>query len=1084
MKANGFAKPTVNRAARLLLTLAVLLGSAAARAATRTWDGSASALWSNPLNWVENAVPGDGDYLVFPSPASNRSCTNNLTGLDVLTIEITSTGYFLHGNAIGVIDSVRMDNTMLTIANMYMDITLESDAQFRMLGYNDRLFCHGDIDIGTYTLRAGNYGDVIFEGPISGSGSVVKFGSGDVYFEGSTANTYAGSTTVEDGTLVLDQASGDSIPHDLIIEDGATARQDSSFKIVGDVKIYGSGTYDMNGFSETIGDLILNDGANFDSGASTLTLSGNVAVDGGVSVINGRLSLLSGNHDFNILYNGLLIFPGAHCLLNADVNGAGSLIKKGPGDMRISGNNTYSGTTIVEGGDIMIESNTALGTSAAGTTVNAGSQIYMSAFYQASSVHISGETLSLGGDIRSYGPTNFWTGAITLTDDVEVHVSSGKSLEFSGAIGGTGGVTKKWAGTLIYSGSSVNSYTGDTTVEEGVLALDGINVVRDGILTIGDGAGAKESVVVRFLASSPIHSAADVVIKADGLLDFNDHTDDLGYVLFDRGQLSTGTGVYRMNDDLAAIESFNTNWTAMISGFVDLRTQQRTFDIDTGVFFDLSAPTEGSGGITKAGGGRLRLGWPNTYEGSTIVQEGYLQLWHDDSLGATNAGTVVESGASLHFGKSLIISNEVLELNGFGAPSYGALDSEYDAGWHGPVVLNTDSEIYVFSSRLEIDGPVSGSGDLVKVAIGTLALIGNDDNTYTGNTYVNSGTLVLDKSVYNATVPGNLYIGDGIGGADADVVRLLTTSQIPNNTRISIAGSGLFDMNNLTEYFGSLEGSGHVDMGSGNLGVGYDNGSTAFSGLIEGSGEFRKYGTGTFELSGNNTYSDITEIYAGILLVNGSQPGSDVIVNSPGTLGGIGTVGAIFSSGSVAPGASAGQLDSGSATLQSGSTFDVELDGYTPVDYDQLDVNGTTALGNANLAVSWGFVPAVGDKFTILDNDGADAVVGTFNGLAEGASLAAGNVTLKISYAGGTGNDVVLAATEVTELEPLAIISIDTASGDVEMAWVGGVPFYVVEKKTSLTNAIWQAVTIPTRDMVASLLADTTNGFYRVKGGN
>jgi hypothetical protein len=62
----------------------------------------------------------------------------------------------------------------------------------------------------------------------------------------------------------------------------------------------------------------------------------------------------------------------------------------------------------------------------------------------------------------------------------------------------------------------------------------------------------------------------------------------------------------------------------------------------------------------------------------------------------------------------------------------------------------------------------------------------------------------------------------------------------------------------------------------------------------------------------------------------------------------------------------------------------------------------TTLLGN--LGVS----PAVGDELVIIANDGSDPVIGTFNGLAEGATLTLANHALKISYMGGDGNDVVL----------------------------------------------------------------------------
>jgi Ca2+-binding RTX toxin-like protein len=90
------------------------------------------------------------------------------------------------------------------------------------------------------------------------------------------------------------------------------------------------------------------------------------------------------------------------------------------------------------------------------------------------------------------------------------------------------------------------------------------------------------------------------------------------------------------------------------------------------------------------------------------------------------------------------------------------------------------------------------------------------------------------------------------------------------------------------------------------------------------------------------------------------------------------------------------------------------------------------ALGGAILDLSLlaGFVPAVGTAFTIVDNDGSDAVSGTFAGLAEGAILDAGSVLFSISYEGGDGNDVVLTATAPPP-PPVGVTIIGTSRKDV-----------------------------------------------------
>src|SRR5207249_2319914 len=92
-------------------------------------------------------------------------------------------------------------------------------------------------------------------------------------------------------------------------------------------------------------------------------------------------------------------------------------------------------------------------------------------------------------------------------------------------------------------------------------------------------------------------------------------------------------------------------------------------------------------------------------------------------------------------------------------------------------------------------------------------------------------------------------------------------------------------------------------------------------------------------------------------------------------------------------------------------TFVVELNGTNAgTGYDQLNVTGAVNLASCALNISLGYAPASGDKFTIINNDGADAITGTFAGLPEGATTNIGSVAIIITYAGGSGNDVVLTA--------------------------------------------------------------------------
>ena len=100
--------------------------------------------------------------------------------------------------------------------------------------------------------------------------------------------------------------------------------------------------------------------------------------------------------------------------------------------------------------------------------------------------------------------------------------------------------------------------------------------------------------------------------------------------------------------------------------------------------------------------------------------------------------------------------------------------------------------------------------------------------------------------------------------------------------------------------------------------------------------------------------------------------------------------------------------------LNVAATFVVDLNSATS--FDRVAVNGTVDLGGSTLTVHDNFGSALGDNFNIIVNDGTDAVVGTFNGLPEGASVSVGGSVFKISYVAGTGNDVTL--TRVAAVTP------------------------------------------------------------------
>lgn len=196
----------------------------------------------------------------------------------------------------------------------------------------------------------------------------------------------------------------------------------------------------------------------------------------------------------------------------------------------------------------------------------------------------------------------------------------------------------------------------------------------------------------------------------------------------------------------------------------------------------------------------------------------------------------------------------------------------------------------------------------------------------------------------------------------------------------------------------------------------------AYQGRMTGPGTLRKTGTGDYLYSGTATHG-ATVVQQGRWAANGSQ--GALTVEATGTVSGSGRIGTalVRAGGRLAPGGSPGTLASGSLTMQSPAVFEFEVNASAS---DLLDVVGTVSLGGATLDARLlsGYTHAPGRAMTLIANDGTDAVVGAFSGLAEGAETLIGGVPFRLRYGAGDGNEVVLFA-----LDPATSVSLAPVLG-------------------------------------------------------
>ena len=103
------------------------------------------------------------------------------------------------------------------------------------------------------------------------------------------------------------------------------------------------------------------------------------------------------------------------------------------------------------------------------------------------------------------------------------------------------------------------------------------------------------------------------------------------------------------------------------------------------------------------------------------------------------------------------------------------------------------------------------------------------------------------------------------------------------------------------------------------------------------------------------------------------------------------------------------------------------------------------------------FPSSLSNQFVIINNDGTDAISGTFSSKPEGSTVSAGSESFRITYQGGDGNDVVL--TQISgAFRP--ILNIERVSIDaVRLFWgTNNADGFALESNTSLAGTNWVTV--------------------------
>jgi len=814
--------------------------------------------WNTTTNWTGGVAPGltsnNGDTATFntqSAPAIVELATIGTT-LQAMTVTSSSTNSFTFSSTGGSF-------TFINIAPSTSPSTFTTTSGTPLTTISANVANGSSAQPLNFDLAAGTA--LTISGIVSDSGGGIGQTVGSSTLTLSASNTYTGPTSIAAGTLALSGIGSISTSSGV------------------DVTI-GTGIFDISQAS----------------GAVTIgTLSG------GGTVAGGSKDFLFGTAA-SATFSGVIQDGGI-------AGGTGAVAQKqGSGVQTFTGANTYTGSTIIDGGTLALAGGGTISTSS-GVVITSATGIFDI------SQTATGTTI---GTLSGIGPVALGNKTLTFGSST-VSNSFGGVIQDGGIGGGTGGsLIVQGAGTqTLYN---ANTYTGSTTISAGTLALSGFGsiadssgVIIDGTFDISQISGATTSVASLSGTGTISAGLRDLVLSGATTTTFSGVMQDGGIGGGTGANLireGTGTQILAGTNTYTGLTTISTGGTLALSGGGSITDSVGiiiggTFDISQITGATTTVTSLSGAGIISAGSKGLILNSTLTNIFSGVMQDGGLGGGTGAQLIKEGTGIQILAGANTYSG-STTISAGTLALSGGGSiiDSVGIfIDGTFDisqvtgtttvTSLSGTGIISAGSKGLIFNSALTNtfsgvmqDGGLGGGtgAPLIKVGTGTLTLAGI--NTYTGSTTILAGgTLALS---------GSGSITDSVG----------------------IFIGGTFDISQASGAvtIGTLSGGGTVAGGSKDFLFG-TAASAIFSGVIQDGGIVggigavaQKQGSGVQTFTGANTYTGSTIIDGGTLALAGGgtiSTSSGVVITSAtgifdisqtatgttiGTLSGIGPV--------------------------------------------------------------------------------------------------------------------------------------------------------------------------------------------------
>lgn len=692
-------------------------------------------------------------------------------------------------------------------------------------------------------------------------------------------------------------------------------------------------------------------------------------------------------------------------------DGANTVTKVGTGNWTLTGANTYTGGTIVDGGTLTVNNTSGSGTGTGSVTVNTGATL-------AGTGIISGATTINSGATNA--PGNAAIGTLTVNNSVTLAAGSTTRIEINKT-----SLTKDLldaSGTLTYGGTLI------VTNLSGTLAEGDSFKIFDG----GSYAGSFSSISLPPVAANVMWNTA---------------------ALNTSGTISVVSTNFTAPQSLLWVGDGTANlWNTTASNWVNASSQSRAFaNGDTVTFTNSGSVTPavnlaisaapaamvvnssqnytltgsgaliGSMALTKSGTGRFTLAntGGNTFAGNTTISGGSLQIGDGVSVNGNLPGNIVNNATLIFANPTAVSSASVITGSGtLVKQAAGTL-----------TVTSTNSG---YSGNVIIGGGAITLGTGAALNTGTLTLTNGGTFNFPPSSpaYFYPGSISVSASqtgTVHSPALGNGVNGNLISGNSSSVVNIssgvsfgaTTTTQFDSFTgtiNVLAGGTLRFSPNSSGNTYGSLNptfavngtlqprnagnivrlgklsGSGTLSGPQSNAGtgnttyqIGGANVDSTFNGVISSNTAvttanlvvLHKVGTGRLTLTGTNTYTGGTIVSNGAIIVNnttGSGTGSGTVaVRSGATLGGNGFISSattIESGATLAPGDAVGKLTFNSTlSLAAGSISRLELNAAALTN-DTVKTVGAIAYNGTLIVSNTAGTLTAGQSFKLFEAPG------------------------------------------------------------------------------------------------------------------